>query len=103
MILQFPPEQRPPWLHQRLALIPGEAMNWIAVMNKPDCPPDEPQRLREYIQTLRRAAGHLLMSTGQLLPLLPDQQAEQGRKALHSLRESDEFRIVLADRSFPAA
>ena len=56
-------------------------------MNKSDCPPDEPQRLREYIQTLRRAAGHLLMSTGQLLPLLPDQQAEQGRKALHSLRE----------------
>ena len=87
MILQFPPEQRPPWLHQRLALIPGEAMNWIAVMNKPDCPADEPQRLREYLQTLRRAAGHLLMSTGQLLPLLPDQQAEQGRKALHSLRE----------------
>ena len=25
MILQFPPEQRPRWLHQRLALIPGEA------------------------------------------------------------------------------
>jgi uncharacterized membrane protein YccC len=87
MILQFPPEQRPAWLHQRLALIPGEAMNWVAVMNKPDCPPDEPERLREYIQTLRRAAGHLQISTGQLLPLLPDQQSEQGRKALLSLRE----------------
>ena len=62
-------------------------MNWIAVMNKPDCPPDEPQHLKEYVQSLRRAAGHLLMSTGQLLPLLPDQQAVQGRKALHSLRE----------------
>jgi uncharacterized membrane protein YccC len=87
MILQFPPDQRPRWLHQRLALIPGEALNWIAVMNKSDCPPDEPPRLREYLQTLRRAAGHLLMSTGQLLPLLPDQQAEQGRMALQSLRE----------------
>ena len=87
MILQLPPDQRPLWLHRRLALIPGEAMNWIAVMNKPDCPPDEPQRLREYVQSLRRAAGHLLMSTGQLIPLLPDQQAVQGRKALHSLRE----------------
>ncbi|MGA7213366.1 MAG: FUSC family protein [Terrimicrobiaceae bacterium] len=87
MILQFPPEQRPLWLHQRLALIPGEAMRWIGVMNKPDCPPDEPPRLREYIQTLRRAAGHLLMSSGQLLPLLPAAQADEGRKALHSLRE----------------
>jgi uncharacterized membrane protein YccC len=87
MILQIPPEQQPPWLHQRLALIPGEAMNWIGVMNKPDCPPDEPQRLREYVETLRRAAGHLVMSTGQLLPLLTNQQAVQGRKALHSLRE----------------
>jgi uncharacterized membrane protein YccC len=87
MILQLPPDQRPLWLHRRLTLIPGEAMNWIAVMNKPDCPPDEPQRLREYVQSLRRAAGHLLMSTGQLIPLLPDQQAVQGRKALHSLRE----------------
>ena len=86
-VLQFSPEQRPHWLHQRLALIPGEATNWIAVMNKCDCPPGEPQRLREYIQTLRRAAGHLLMSTGQLIPLLPEQQAEEGRKAMHSLRE----------------
>ena len=49
-ILQFSPEQRPHWLHQRLALIPGEATNWIAVMNKWDCPDDEPQRLREYVQ-----------------------------------------------------
>ncbi len=87
VILQFPPDQRPLWLHQRLALLPGEALNWIAVMDKPDCPPDEPRRLREYLQTLRRAAGHLLMSTGQLIPLLTGQQAEQGRKALHSLRE----------------
>jgi hypothetical protein len=87
MILLLPPEERPPWLYQRLALVPLEAMKWLAVMNKPDCPPDEPERLREYIQTLRRAAGHLQMSTGQILPLLPDQQAEQGRKALHSLRE----------------
>ena len=87
VILQFAPDQRPHWLHQRLALIPGEALNWIAVMNKSDCPPDEPARLREYLQTLRRAAGHLLTSSGQLVPLLPDQQAEQGRKAFHSLRE----------------
>ena len=86
-ILQFSPEQRPHWLHQRLALIPGEATNWIAVMNKWDCPDDEPQRLREYVKTLRRAAGNLLASTGQLLPLLPDQQAQEGRNALHSLRE----------------
>ena len=86
-ILQFSPEQRPHWLHQRLALIPGEATNWIAVMNKWDCPADEPQRLRDYVQTLRRAAGHLLTSTGQLLPLLPDEQAREGREALHSLRE----------------
>ena len=56
-------------------------------MNKSDCPPDEPQRLREYLQTLRRAAGHLLSSAGQLLPLLPDQQAERGGEALRSLRE----------------
>ena len=70
-VLQFSPEQRPHWLHKRLALIPGEATNWLVVMNKWDCPPGEPQRLREYIQTLRRAAGHLLMSTGQLIPLLP--------------------------------
>lgn len=86
-ILQFSPDQRPHWLHQRLALIPGEATNWIAVMNKWDCPADEPQRLRDYVQTLRRAAGHLLTSTGQLLPLLPDEQAREGHEALHSLRE----------------
>ena len=81
-ILQFSPEQRPHWLHQRLALIPGEATNWIAVMNKWDCPADEPQRLREYVETLRRAAGHLLTSTGQLLPLLPDQQAGRGPQGI---------------------
>ncbi len=87
-ILQLSPEQRPRWLHQRLALIPGEATNWIAVMNKWDCPADEPQRLREYVETLRRAAGHLLTSTGQLLPLLSDRQADEGRKALHSFLET---------------
>ena len=87
LLLEVPPNQRPPWLHQRLALIPGEAMKWIAVMNKPDCPEDEPSRLREYVRTLRRAAGHLLTSAGQLLPLLPPPQAEDGRQALLSLRE----------------
>jgi len=87
IILQLPPDQRPLWLHQRLALIPGEAIRWIAVMDKPDCPPDEPPRLREYLRTLRRAAGHLLTSAGQLLPLLPAAQAEDGHKALLSLRE----------------
>jgi p-hydroxybenzoic acid efflux pump subunit AaeB len=87
IILQLPPDQRPLWLHQRLALIPGETLGWIAVMNKPDCPPDEPPRLREYLRTLRRAAGHLLTSAGQLLPLLPAAQAEDGHKALLSLRE----------------
>jgi uncharacterized membrane protein YccC len=87
VILKSPPEQRPAWIHQRLALIPTEAMKWIAVMDKPDCPPDEPRRLREYIQTLRRAAGHLQISSGQLLPLLPEQQSAQGRQALHALRE----------------
>jgi p-hydroxybenzoic acid efflux pump subunit AaeB len=87
MILQFPPDQRPLWVHQRLALIPGETLGWIAVMNKADCPPDEPPRLREYVKTLRRAAGHLLSSAGRLMPLLPAPQAEEGRKALRSLRE----------------
>jgi hypothetical protein len=87
LLLEFPPDQRPLWLHQRLALIPGEAMTWIVVMNKPDCPEDEPSRLREYLRTLRRAAGHLLTSAGQLLPLLPAAQAEDGHKALLSLRE----------------
>ena len=87
LLLEFPPDQRPLWLDQRLALIPGEAMKWIAVMNKPDCPEDEPPRLIEYLRTLRRAAGHLLTSAGQLLPLLPAPQAEEGRQALLSLRE----------------
>jgi hypothetical protein len=85
--LEFPPDQRPLWIDQRLALIPGEAMTWIGVMNKPDCPEDEPPRLVEYLRTLRRAAGHLLTSAGQLLPLLPEPQAEEGRQALLSLRE----------------
>lgn len=71
LLLEFPPDQRPLWLHQRLALIPGEAMTWIVVMNKPDCPEDEPSRLREYLRTLRRAAGHLLTSAGQLLLCCP--------------------------------
>jgi p-hydroxybenzoic acid efflux pump subunit AaeB len=87
MILEHPPDQRPLWIHQRLALIPGEALGWIAVMNKPDCPPDEPPRLREYVKTLRRAAGHLLSSAGRLMPLLPAAQAEEGRKALRALRD----------------
>jgi p-hydroxybenzoic acid efflux pump subunit AaeB len=87
MLLELSPDQRPLWLHQRIALIPGEAMKWISVMNKPDCPEDEPPRLREYLSTLRRAAGHLLTSAGQLLPLLPADQAEEGRTALLSLRE----------------
>jgi hypothetical protein len=56
-------------------------------MNKTDCPADEPQRLRQYVETLRRAAGHLLTSTGQLLPLLSDRQVEEGRKALRLLLE----------------
>jgi p-hydroxybenzoic acid efflux pump subunit AaeB len=87
LLLELSPDQRPLWLHQRIALIPGEAMKWISVMNKPDCPEDEPPRLTEYLRTLRRAAGHLLTSAGQLLPLLPADQAEEGRTALLSLRE----------------
>jgi p-hydroxybenzoic acid efflux pump subunit AaeB len=87
LLLQFPPDQRPRWVDQRLALIPGEAIKWIAVMNKPDCPEDEPPRLREYLRTVQRAAGHLLTSAGQLVSRLPAPQAEEGRKALLSLRE----------------
>ena len=87
-MLQSPPDQRPLWLHQRLALIPGEAAGWIAVMNKPDCPPGEQERLDTYLTTLRRAAGHLSTSAGRLFPLLPADQVEGCRRAFHALRDA---------------
>ena len=80
------PARRPAWIYQRLALIPAEAMKWIAVMDKPDCPPDEPGA---FANTFKPCVAQQDISRCPAANffLVPDQQSAQGRKALRALRE----------------
>ena len=99
-ILQVPPDQRPAWLHQRLALIPVEASNWIAVMNKSDCPPDEPSGFGQTFRLCdaRRAIFWCLRSTASSPA---GQQAEKGGDALRALPEVMKFELF-AEQPFSA-
>ena len=102
-ILQIAPDQRPLWLHQRLALLPGEALKWIAVMNKPDCPPDEPPRLREVHSDSAPRGGASADVDGSIAALAASPAGRGGQQGFAFSPGDHESRIGLADRSLQAA
>ena len=61
----------PLWRLTRLALIPGEAELRIRLLQPPTCPEGERDRLIEVLQTLSGASGHLVVTLGRLLPIVP--------------------------------
>lgn len=65
------PEQMPLWRRTRLALIPGETGLRIRLLGPPVCPDGEQDRLLDLLDTLGRVSGHLIVTLGRLLPLVP--------------------------------
>ena len=97
VILKSPPEQRPTWIHQRLALIPTEAMKWIAVMDKPDCPPDEQPSSRIHPNPATRG-GTSPDIQRPASSVFRNSNPRRGAKHCMPSR-SDGFRTLLANRS----
>jgi uncharacterized membrane protein YccC len=56
LLADSPPE---PWRYLRMALLPGEVRSWISVMNKPDCSPEDQERLRVAGHALARLSSYL--------------------------------------------
>ena len=70
----------PLWCRVRLSLIPSEALQRIAVLHPPLCPPHEPPELRRYMQILQRIGSRFEILCGQIAPLLPEKYAREGAR-----------------------
>jgi len=77
-LIKESPNGVPTWRRSRLALLPAEVSAWIGVMNKPDCPAGEQERLHEFAKAMRRLAGDLAACCGRLDALLPTEFAKEG-------------------------
>lgn len=75
------------WQRTRIALIPGEADIRISHLKQPICPDGEQDKLREYLNTLRRVGAQLVVAVGRLAPLLPSEKSEAGRQLIAQFEE----------------
>jgi hypothetical protein len=84
----------PLWRKVRVALIPGEIAERVAVLEEPICPAGEPQRLSEYLHTLQRIGSHLVVTAGKLTPLLPPDHAERGASLIKQIEDAIEEHLA---------
>ncbi|MBE2179960.1 MAG: FUSC family protein [Chthoniobacterales bacterium] len=80
----------PLWQRTKLALFPSEARKFITMMEGPAMPPGESRRLEEYILSLQKLAGEIILCAGRLSPSLPPDAAPETRNTL------DEVKAALA-------
>lgn len=60
------------------SLFPSKALKFVGVMQGPCCPPDEAERLRRHILTVRDLGGELALCAGRLHSLLPGEVCAGG-------------------------
>ena len=75
----------PLWRRTRLALIPGEAGLRIRLLQPPICPEGEEERLLEVLRMIGRVSGHLAVTLGKLLPIIPQEFQEEARSRISRL------------------
>ena len=93
----------PLWQKTRLALVAAEINLRINLLHPPLCPPDEPQRLRNYLTILRRVESQLAVSAGRLAPALPPEQAARGKDLLAQLEAEMKKQIDAHEAAMSAA
>ncbi len=79
-VVQEGPATIPVWQRARLALIPGEAVQRIHLLHPPICPVGEQELLTDYLHSLQRVGGHLLVTVGRLVPALPAEHTARGQE-----------------------
>jgi uncharacterized membrane protein YccC len=84
-VLTEGPSGIPLWQKTRIALIPGEAGVRISRLTAPVVPAGEQERLRSYLNILRRVGAQLAITVGRIPPLLPAEYAAQGREQVAGL------------------
>ena len=92
----------PLWRRTRLALIPGEAEQRIRLLRPPICPAGEIERLVDVLHTTSRASGHLIVTLGRLLPIIPAEFHEEASiriERLESLMDAGLSEIQTAFQS----
>jgi uncharacterized membrane protein YccC len=64
-------QRLPLWQRTRVALFPSEARQLVGEMSGPSLPDGEAQRLQDYVSTLQKLAGGIILCSGRLAPSLP--------------------------------
>lgn len=99
MLVREGPDKIPLWKKVRMALIPGEISQRVAVLIEPICPPGEPLRLTEYLHTLQRIGSHLVVTAGKLDPLLPPDHSERGKALIRQFEHTLSEHLANHERS----
>jgi len=102
-IIHEGPQALPLWQKTRIALIPGEAAIRIGHLAPPLCPTGEADRLRDYLTILRRVGSQLVVAVGRLTPLLPKDQAEDGRVRIAQLESEIQKHLAAHEAAMQAA
>lgn len=69
------------------ALFPSKALKFVGVMQGPCCPPEEAERLRQFVITIRDLGAELWLCAGRMHPLLPLQECAGGVAVLEDAKE----------------
>lgn len=87
----------PLWRRAEHALFPAKGKKAIALMAGPTCPPDEVQRLTDFLSTIQELSWEFTLCTGRLKPILPPEFADRGSEWVAEARGI--FRAVLTELS----
>ena len=79
------PSAIPLWRRTRLALIPGEAALRVGLLQPPIFPEGEEARLMEVLRLISRVSGHLIVTLGRLLPVVPAAFREEAQRRIPAL------------------
>ena len=84
-IVRNGPMSVPFWQRARIALIPGEALQRIHVLNPPICPDGEQKQLTDYLHSLQHIGSHLVSTIGKLSKLFPAEHSARGKELIRTI------------------
>ena len=93
----------PLWQRTEHTLFPAKARLAIAAMRGPTCPPEEAQRLEEFILTIQEMSWEFSLCLGRLHPILPPDFLEKGNASIARAKETFRRGLTEIADSFAAA
>lgn len=102
-IIDVGPRGVPLWQRTRIALIPGEAAVRIRLLRPPICPAEQQKRLFEYLGALQRVGGHLVVTIGRMVPMLPEEHAEKGRALIKDIEQEISSQLEVHEKCMEAS